>query len=158
MSILSALNNIANGKKNPAALSRKEIVELLKTSPEKLEALDCDKKEVLGIHPYWDPDVMKKRFDEHRDGHDEHDAIVYRAHEETLMARYNKYKDVVLQKVKELLPDLDLAGQWSLDIMQNGDEFWLIDMALAQNSAFYQETVKLEDRRPEPENWIPQID
>ena len=74
------------------------------------------------------------------------------------MERYNKNKDVVLQKVKELLQDLDLAGQWSLDIMQNGDEFWLIDMALAQNSAFYQETVKLEDRRPEPENWIPQID
>ena len=120
--------------------------------------IDCDKKEVLGIHPYWDPDVMKKRFDEHRDGHDEHDAIVYRAYEETLMARYNKYKDVVLQKVKELLPDLDLTGQWSLDIMQNGDEFWLIDMALAQNSAFYQETVRLEDRRPEPESWIPQID
>lgn len=40
MSILSALNNIANGKKNPAALSREEIVELLKTSPEKLEAFE----------------------------------------------------------------------------------------------------------------------
>lgn len=101
---------------------------------------------------------MKKRFDEHRDGHDEHDAIVYRTYEETLMGRYDQNKDKVLQKVKELLLDLDLTGQWFLDIMQNGDEFWLIDMALAQNSAFYQEAVKLEDRRLEPENWIPQID
>ena len=119
--------------------------------------IDCDKNQVLGIHPYWDPEVMKRRFDERRDGHDEHDAIVYRAYENVLMQRYNQNKDIVYSKVQELLPDLCLTGQWSLDVMQNGDDFWLIDMALAQNSAFYHETVALEDRRPETENWIPEI-
>lgn len=119
--------------------------------------IDCDTKEVLGIHPYWDPKVMKQRFTENRDGHDVHDTIVFHAYEDTLMSRYEANKDLVLEKVAELLPDLHLSGQWSLDIMQNDDEFWLIDMALAENSAFYSETVALEDRRPTPENWLPTL-
>lgn len=37
MSILSVLSNITGDKKTPAALSREEIVELLKTSPKNLK-------------------------------------------------------------------------------------------------------------------------
>lgn len=118
--------------------------------------IDCDTDTILGIRPYWEPETMKKRFDEHRDGHDEHDAIIYRAHEEKLMSRYHENKNLILSKVQELLYDLNLSGQWSLDIMQNDDEFWLIDMALAENSAGY-DIVKEQDRRPVPENWLPEI-
>lgn len=119
--------------------------------------IDCDTNRILGIHPYWDPEVMEKRFDEHRDDHDEHDAIAYRAYESTLMEKYEKNKDLVNRKIAELMPDLNLKGQWSLDVMQNGDDFWLIDMALAEQSAGYLKTVKLADRRPSKENWIPEI-
>ena len=77
--------------------------------------------------PYWEPELMKKRFAEHRDGHDVHDEIVFHAYEEKLMSRYNENKNVVLQHIEELIPDLNLSGQWSIDIMQNGDDFWLID-------------------------------
>ena len=120
--------------------------------------IDADTNQVLGCSPYWDPEVMKKRFDEHRDGHDEHDAITYAIHEDTLMRRFNENKDMIVNRVKELLPDLQLHGQWSLDIMQNGDDFWLIDMALAENSAGYDKYVKPTDRKPSQENWIPCID
>lgn len=119
--------------------------------------IDCDTDRILGIHPYWDPEVMEKRFDEHRDDHDEHDTIAYRAYESTLMEKYEKNKDLVSRKIAELMPDLNLKGQWSLDVMQNGDDFWLIDMALAEQSAGYLKTVKLADRRPSKENWIPEI-
>lgn len=119
--------------------------------------IDCDTDRILGIYPYWDPEVMEKRFDEHRDDHDEHDAIAYRAYENTLMEKYENNKDLVSRKAAELLPDLNLKGQWSLDVMQNGDDFWLIDMALAEQSAGYLKTVKLADRRPSKENWIPEI-
>lgn len=119
--------------------------------------IDCDTDRILGIHPYWDPEVMEKRFDEHRDDHDEHDAIAYRAYENTLMEKYENNKDLVSRKAAELLPDLNLKGQWSLDVMQNDDDFWLIDMALAEQSAGYLKTVKLADRRPSKENWIPEI-
>ena len=100
--------------------------------------IDCDTDEVLGISPYWRPDVMKKRFEEGPDRNTPdmtHDYIVYSAHEPVLMGRYDAHKDVVCERVADMLPYLNLPGQWSLDIMQNGDEFWCIDMATANTSA-----------------------
>lgn len=120
--------------------------------------IDCDTNEVLGCNPYWDPETMKKRFAENRDGHDVHDYISYKAHEDKLMSKFYMNKDDIIMHVKELLPDLHLNGQWSLDIMQNGDDFWLIDMALAETSAGYDKAVAIKDRRPTHENWIPVIE
>ena len=100
--------------------------------------IDCDKDEILGIAPYWNPDVMRGRFGNGADSNTPdmvHDYIIYTSHESTLMARYEANKELVLSRVREILPDIDLPGQWSLDIMQNGDDFYAIDMALAANSA-----------------------
>lgn len=119
--------------------------------------VDFSAGNVLGIHPYWDPDVMKKRFAEDRDIHDRHDYHIYMAHEETLMNRYNENKDLIVEKIQEFVPYIPLSGQWSIDIMQNGDDFWLIDMAVAENSFFYEETVPKNWRHPMLENWIPKI-
>lgn len=52
---------------------------------------------------------------------------------------------------------LDLAGQWSLDIMRDGDDYWLIDMAPAERSTFYEQAVPKGKRRPMMENWIPEL-
>lgn len=120
--------------------------------------IDCDTDKVLGIVPYWDPDVMEKRFAENRDGHDKHDAISFKMHEETLMNRYRANKEKLLWQVERILPSLALEGQWSLDIMQNGDDFWLIDMALASASAGYDKAVAPELRRERPERWLPDLE
>lgn len=119
--------------------------------------VDCDTDEVLGIHPYWDPEVMKSKFDSANDPDSLHDAITYRAAEPELMRTYEANKDRVAALVAELLPNLDLAGQWSIDIMQDGDDLWLIDMALAENSAFYRETVPAALMRPSEEHWMPEL-
>ena len=119
--------------------------------------IDCDTKEVLGCNPYWEPETMKTRFAENRDGHDIHDYISYKAHEDVLMGRYEQNKKTVTSYVRELLPDLNLSGQWSLDIMQNGNDFWLIDMALAETSAGYDKAVDTASKRPTKENWLPVI-
>ncbi len=119
--------------------------------------IDCDADKVIGISPYWEPETMKKRFGHAPDAdspHNLHDYVIYQAHEETLMQRYHENKDAVLKHIEAILPDLDLEGQWSIDIMQNGDEFWLIDMATAETSAFY-ECVPQRLRKPSEENWIP---
>lgn len=50
-----------------------------------------------------------------------------------------------------------MQGQWSIDIMQNGNDFYFIDMAVAENSAFFREAVPLESRKPMKENWIPDL-
>lgn len=121
--------------------------------------VDCDTDKVIGITPYWEPKTMKQRFGHEADAespHQLHDYVIYKAHEETLMSRYHENKDRVQAHIESILPDLDLKGQWSIDVMQNGDEFWLIDMGLAENSAFYN-CVPEHLRNPSKENWIPQL-
>ena len=123
--------------------------------------VDFDTQDVIGINPYWDPDVMRKRFtqDAKDNIHDRHDYFTYQCNEETLMKRYNDNKETIMSKVKALLPNIDnLSGQWSIDVMQNGNDFWIIDMHLAQNSAYYTECVPENLRTPLEENWIPKIE
>lgn len=119
--------------------------------------VDCDTDEVLGIHPYWDPEVMKAKFDSASDPDSLHDSVTYRAAEPELTRTYEANKDRVAALAAALLPNLELAGQWSIDVMQDGDDLWLIDMALAENSAFYRETVPAALMRPSEEHWMPEL-
>ena len=122
--------------------------------------VDCDTKSIIGFSPYWEPNTMKRRFASGtKDGsvHDAHDYVIYKAREGFLMDTYRKNLPRVLEAVEAILPKLNLPGQWSLDIMQNGDDFWVIDMALAENSAFYG-VVPPELRAPTKENWLPKIE
>lgn len=119
--------------------------------------VDFDTDTVLGIHPYWDKDVMKKHFNGKEDADSKHDYITYSMAEEELYLRYEANKNKVVEHLKAVLPDIELHGQWSVDIMQNGDDFYIIDMAVAENSAFYKETVPEELRNPMTENWIPDL-
>lgn len=121
--------------------------------------VDCDTDKVIGIAPYWEPETMKQRFGHEADAdspHQLHDYIIYQSHEKNLMGRYEANKGIVQTQIEAILPDINLKGQWSIDVMQNGDEFWLIDMAMAENSAFYN-YVPENLRSPSQENWIPQI-
>ena len=104
---------------------------------------------------------MKNRFDNYSDNLSPdmlHDSVIYRAHEKTLMERYYSNKDTVLDHIKVIVEkNTELSGQWSIDIMQNGTEFYLIDMAVADQSAFFKEVVPENKRKKIPENWIPKI-
>ena len=77
-------------------------------------------------------------------------------HEPILMKRYEEGKGKVLRGVREMLPDLELDGQWSLDVMQNGDDLWLIDMATADTSAL-SECVPAGRIRKSPEDWLSRL-
>lgn len=120
--------------------------------------IDFDDDRILGISPYWEPNVMKNRFVNCEDSdspHNKHDYIAYSLHEETLMKRYDDNKGKVLSELEKLLPLIDLEGQWSIDIMQNGEDFYIIDMALAQNSAL-KECVE-EELKPAEEIYLPDL-
>ena len=100
--------------------------------------VDFDTEEVIGISPYWHPEVMKENFLDigvSAPIQKNHDYINYINHEETLMKRYEENKSLVVSEVLKLLKDCKLKGQWSIDVMQNGSDFWLIDMARASESA-----------------------
>lgn len=120
--------------------------------------IDFDTDELIGIVPYWDSESMKKRFSQGSDADTadmKHDYIIYCKEEERLQKTFDANKDMLAERLKDMIPDIDLKGQWSLDIMQNGDEFWIIDMALAANSTLVDRLpVKLE--APE-ENWLPDL-
>lgn len=96
---------------------------------------------ILGASPYWRPDVMRQRFGHAPDAnspHQKHDYVTYAMAEPELMRRYNENIGRVMKHIENILPDMrnaGLTGDWSIDVMQSGDEFYIIDMALARNSA-----------------------
>lgn len=121
--------------------------------------VDFDECKVIGMNPYWDPAVMKQRFGHEADAnspHQIHDYIVFQMHEETLMHRYEKNKGIVKEKIESMLPNIELSGQWSIDIMENGTDFYIIDMAIAANSALNHCVPKNMLKQPQ-EDWLPEI-
>lgn len=118
--------------------------------------IDFDTNELLGVIPYWDAESMKKRFSMESDydtADMKHDYIIYCKEEKRLNDTFNANVEKVSAYLREMIPNINLKGQWSLDVMQNGDDFWLIDMALAANSALVN---KLPMKLPMPkENWLP---
>ena len=116
--------------------------------------VDFDTKSILCDNQYWDKEVMNKRFSENRSGHDVHDVITYNMASERLEKTYSENIGKVRSMVQKLLENnVEMKGQWSIDIMQVGNDFYLIDMALAENS-FYYDRVPKELRNPTPENWL----
>ncbi len=119
--------------------------------------VDFDANEILGVSPYWKPDVMKARFSRSQDNPDDtHDYIIYAAVEPDLMARYESNHKTVTDRLHAMLPDFGMTGQWSVDVMQEGGDFYVIDMALAANSALA-DCVPKGLIRPIEENWLPAV-
>lgn len=116
--------------------------------------VDFDTKTILSDNQYWDKEVMNKRFKENRNGNDIHDVITYNMASERLEKTYADNISKVRTMVQELLENnVEMTGQWSIDIMQVEDDFYLIDMALAENS-FYYNSVPKELRKPTTEKWL----
>ena len=121
--------------------------------------VDFDTDEILGVSPYWRPDVMLKRFGGNSNPnspHDKHDYVIYKMHEPVLMERYEKNIEKVLENMQQIVRDTDLTGQWSIDVMQNGDDFYIIDMATAYTSAL-SDCVPAGKIRKQEENWLPEL-
>jgi hypothetical protein len=120
--------------------------------------IDFDEGQVLAIAPYWDPATMKDKFKKgmNDNPHDFHDMAIYKSREKELMSEFDTNKEQVLLHCRNLARTANLTGQWSLDIMQNGNEFWLIDMATAYQSALREYVPEYLLKKPE-ENWLPVI-
>lgn len=116
--------------------------------------VDFDTKEILGVSPYWRSDVMKGKFKEVSSPQERHDYVVYMMHEDVLNKRYNESVQIVLAELKKVIPRIELTGQWSIDVMRNGDDYYIIDMALAENSAL-NDCVPREKLRAYPQLWLP---
>lgn len=143
------------------ASSLPEVYHGLKLRNELRCFIDADNKEnpLLGVTQYWHPDVMKRHFEKGADAGNPvqyHDYAIYKAYEKILTDQFTATKDIVAEQITELTKHLDLPGQWSIDVMQNGDDFYLIDMASAQESALIEQIDKNRLIRQE-ENWLPDL-
>lgn len=94
---------------------------------------DFDEKKVLGVSNYWHPEVMERYL--HGDDHD-----VYLKAKERIVNTFNEHKQMVAEKTSEALKEVtDLHGSWSVDVLLNIDELWLIDMARMFRSAMVEQ-------------------
>lgn len=113
-----------------------------------------DTKEILGASPYWRSDVMKNEFKKVSSPQERHDYVVYKMHEDILNQRYHESVQTVLAELKKVIPRIELTGQWSVDVMRNGNDYYIIDMALAENSAL-NDCVPKNLLRAYPQQWLP---
>lgn len=97
--------------------------------------VDCDKDELIGVVPYWHPIVMKRALQAGLSESIQQDYQTFLSHEETLVDEYNEHLHRVKKEIKALLPNLNLTGQYSIDVMKNGDDLYVIDLALMSESA-----------------------
>ncbi|MGX1195740.1 hypothetical protein [Metabacillus sp. SLBN-84] len=97
--------------------------------------VDCDKNELIGIVPYWHPIVMKRALKNGLAESIQADYQTYLAHEDKLTEDYNENLSRVRREITELLPELALSGTYSIDVMKNGEDLYVIDMALMSESA-----------------------
>lgn len=121
--------------------------------------VDCDNDTVLTSVPYWESKTMRHRFAAMEDADhpdNRHDLITYLAAEPKLKRRFKLQHRDVERRIERLLPDLDLTGQWSIDVMADGPDLWLIDMAQASSSAFF-DRVPTRLRQPAEDPWSAQI-
>lgn len=98
--------------------------------------IDFDKQLLFGTVPYWHPSVMEKGLtNPFVSDSIEKDFITYLEIKDTLTADFNANVDQVNQHLIDIIPMIDLQGCYSVDIMKNGNDFYIIDMALAATSA-----------------------
>lgn len=100
---------------------------------------DFDKKMPVFTVDYWDKDYVYKNL------HDMTDRIVYDAwYDAHIRPEYEKNEKKVTDLVSRAMAKVQgLEGPWSVDVMQDeAGNFWLIDMAVAEMSAYWERRPK----------------
>lgn len=95
---------------------------------------DFDKREMLYSVNYWDYDYCRPHLKARAD------AIIFDAMRTEMEAVYRAKHVEVESLVAESMRDVDMQGRWSIDVLL--DElgvYWLIDMAVAEKSAYWRE-------------------
>jgi hypothetical protein len=92
---------------------------------------DFYNKKVLGCFNYWDSKTMQ--------GHlPKEDINSFNQAAAGIETEYEQNKPIVIKMAEERLKKAEgLEGKWSVDLMKNGEDFYLIDMAMAEDSYYF---------------------
>jgi hypothetical protein len=112
---------------------RKQIYEGMPLHTEFRVFYDFDHQKVIGISNYWHPELMEKYLRNI-------DLLHYVDEREQLISDFNEYKEKIIKEVNLFMKGCRrLKGKWSVDVMKNGEDFWLIDMARMEMSALVEQ-------------------
>lgn len=94
---------------------------------------DFDNKKILGEFNYWDRETVAKslRYEKNND------AEIFLSEIDRIENNFTKYIGKVTELINKCMKNVTLEGKWSIDIMKAKDEFYLIDMATAETSYYY---------------------
>lgn len=96
---------------------------------------DFDNNKVLYICNYWDNEYYYDAICRNAT-----DKIVWDSYHHRVDELYEQYKKEVKAKVDLAMLGVHMTGRWSIDILRDeGGMFWLIDMAQAEKSAYWNE-------------------
>ena len=121
-------------------VSKKCIYEGMPLNTEFRIFYDFDKKAVMGSFNYWKRDVMMESLEKRI--HDETSKNEYDNFMESIDAiefEYNENIAKLINEVSEKMFPVELTGKWSIDFMKIEDKFYLIDMAIASESYYFNE-------------------
>ena len=98
---------------------------------------DFDNRKVLYSANYWDWDYCYETIS----NQNVTDKIVYEHRYPAIKAFYEEHHKEVEDKVAECMKSVDLTGKWSVDIMWDEESkiYYLMDMAIAEDSAYWKE-------------------
>lgn len=99
---------------------------------------DFDSRSTMFVVNYWDYDYVYPSL------YNATDRIVFDHERSRIELCYEEHKEEVNHLVSDAMKSVSgLEGQWSVDVlMDEKGDYWLIDMAVAQRSAYW-------DRRPQ---------
>jgi len=112
---------------------------------------DFDRREVMYSVNYWDYDTVRPHLRKRTD------CIVFDAMRSELRWHYENDKERVETLVAEHMKNVDMSGQWSIDILL--DDYgkpWLIDMAQAARSAYWKWDFAGREK-PAPKPFTPEL-
>lgn len=99
--------------------------------------IDCDRKQLIDIVPYWNPIVMKNVLSQQGQfcADIQKDYQTYLKNQDRLTNEFNQWHNQIRKDLQPVIDKLQLDGCWSLDIMKSGTDFYIIDMADMRDSA-----------------------
>ena len=94
---------------------------------------DFDIHEVIFSVNYWDAEYCAPHLYEMTD------KIIFAAMADSINQTFLTKKAEVERMVAKAMASINsLSGPWSIDLLWDGNEFWLIDMAVAETSAYWE--------------------
>lgn len=95
---------------------------------------DFDKHKVCYTANYWDSSYCMRGM------YDANDKLIFSMFAPVIENKFNEHVQEVEAMVEEHMKSIDeMKGKWSIDIMMYENEYWLIDMARAEESAYFDE-------------------